>query len=142
MNAEEIRKRIRSMELKLHPVEGSAWGEDIFVKEMSSRLRDEMEQRIFLEGGKGEGLAGWLVCKCVTDGKGERVFQDDDLEWLYTEANGDEVARAYSVIRRHCMLLRETTEAMVKNFMQARSGGRGSASQGNSGRRSSGRKKK
>ena len=86
-----IKDKIRQAgDLEREVVDIPEWGVKVEVRSLSARQRATMANYTELEdqsnGDRQEALWGFLLTACVFDPEtGDPVFDDDDLDWLFTD---------------------------------------------------------
>lgn len=113
-------------DLKTEDVEVQEWGGAVRVRTLTGRERDAFEASL----AKGEGrdrktdlanLRAKLVGLCLVDEKGDRLFEDAEVEMLGAKSAAA-LDRVFSVAQRLNGLSGEDVEALAKNSGAAPSG--------------------
>lgn len=118
MNA-TLRERLleKASSLKIEPIH--AFGEDLFVKELTGKERDEFESSLTIISGKNitpnmSNARAKLVIKCLCDDKGIRVFDDADLEAVGAMP-ARELDKVFEVAQKMSGLKQADIEELSKN---------------------------
>jgi len=97
-----LRDQIKAAEdLPHEPVECSGWGVTVHVATMTGKERDNFEYDVSKATRKNDnrGLKLRLVMLTACDEKGERLFANDDAEWL-EQKSAKEIDRLANVALR------------------------------------------
>lgn len=103
----------RRADIPRKAVEIPEWGETVYVRGMTAGERDWFDRAARAEGGAGSLRAG-LVCRCVVDENGERLFEPSD-EAAIAELPAQVVEKLALEILRLSGLLQEEKEQLEKN---------------------------
>ena len=95
------------------------WGLSVFVRTLSGAERDDWEASIVQQKGKTatydlRNLRARLVCKCIVDEGGRRVFSDHEAEVL-----GEKSAAALDLLFTVAQRLNALTNADVEELGKA-----------------------
>jgi len=97
-------------DIKRESVAVEEWGGDVWVQALSVRDRQLFVKLYGEESGEPEMPADvWLILTCACDESGERLFGDDDADWLSGKASTAVQAVAYK-----CLELNGLTEGAVE----------------------------
>ncbi|MCK9281384.1 MAG: hypothetical protein M0P71_12235 [Melioribacteraceae bacterium] len=101
----------------------------VFVKVMGADERDSWEYETFVKGNEGKlasknkeqiiqgsmkRIRSSLVAICSVNENGERIFTEEDIEWL-GKKNAKAVDRIYEVAQRINGMRKEDIEGEIKN---------------------------
>lgn len=95
------------------------WGLSVFVRTLSGAERDDWEASIVQQKGKAttydlRNVRARLVCKCIVDENGRRVFSDHEAEVL-----GEKSAAALDLLFTVAQRLNALTNADVEELGKA-----------------------
>lgn len=95
------------------------WGLTVFVRTLSGAERDDWEASIVQQKGKAttydlRNIRARLVCKCIVDESGKRVFSDHEAEVL-----GEKSAAALDLLFTVAQRLNALTNADVEDLGKA-----------------------
>ena len=95
------------------------WGLSVFVRTLTGAERDDWEASIVQQRGKAttydlRNLRARLVCKCIVDEGGRRVFSDHEAEVL-----GEKSAAALDLLFTVAQRLNALTNADVEELGKA-----------------------
>ena len=101
------------------PVFVPQWGLSVFVRTLSGAERDDWEASIVQQKGKAttydlRNIRARLVCKCIVDESGRRVFSDHEAEAL-----GEKSAAALDLLFTVAQRLNALTNADVEDLGKA-----------------------
>lgn len=95
------------------------WGLSVFVRTLTGAERDDWEASIVQQRGKAttydlRNIRARLVCKCIVDESGKRVFSDHEAEAL-----GEKSAAALDLLFTVAQRLNALTNADVEDLGKA-----------------------
>jgi hypothetical protein len=108
--------RIKATKFRVEEVSIPEWGNDVYVREMSSGDRDLFEaQQTEAKGlAKYQNFRARIVCACVCDAAGNRLFADTDVGEIAKLPHGP-VGTAFDAACRLNGLLEDNVKALEKN---------------------------
>ena len=120
MAEQSLRDRILSADdRKKEAVFVPQWGLSVFVRTLTGAERDDWEASIVQQRGKAttydlRNVRARLVCKCIVDESGKRVFSDHEAEAL-----GEKSAAALDLLFTVAQRLNALTNADVEDLGKA-----------------------
>lgn len=82
---------LNAQDLTTRSVNVPAWGTTVYVRNMTGIERDQYEAMLIEKKDlsmteKMLNMRSWLVCLCVVDENGDRVFKTDDIDAISKKA--------------------------------------------------------
>lgn len=95
------------------------WGGEVRVGTMTAKERDDYEYTIIAAGKSNpderiENIRAILVCRCVHNDDGTRMFADSDAGWLGNKGAAA-VARVFDVAAKLNRITKADQEELAKN---------------------------
>jgi hypothetical protein len=111
-----IREQIlAATDFDVETVDVPKWGVSVRVRTLTAAQRDQFEAGLTGDGrGNLGNIRARLVCLCVVDDDGRRVFSDEDAHLLGTKS-GLEVDKVFQVARRLNGMSAAAVEELEKN---------------------------
>ena len=110
---------LKAKDIVTETVNVPEWGGDVIVTTLSSKVRDLWEQSM-LDSDRNVDLSNAkakLCARAIVDEKGERIFNDNDIEAL-GKKSASVLSRIYAVASRLNGLSPDDIEELVKNSGQ------------------------
>lgn len=101
-----------AQDFKIESVDVPEWGGSVFIRSLTSRNRDKMEEKM-----KGQSLVdarAMIVALCACDESGNLLFDSNDIEAL-TQKSGTATGRIFDAAIKMMRFSEEDLNEAVKN---------------------------